>query len=67
MIINIKSYLKILHTKIQLKESIQTEQISRSHQLLSQIIISVGTVVIMYSGAEPVASQLDMKLRWCSF
>ena len=46
MIINIKSYLKKLHTKIQLTESIKTEQISWSHQLLSQIIISVDTVVI---------------------
>ena len=67
MIINIKSYLKIIHTKIRVTESIKTEQISWSHQLLTQIIISVGTVVIKYSGAEPAASQLDMKLRWCSF
>ena len=65
MIINIKSYL--IHTKIQLTESIKTKQTSWSHQLLSQNNISVVTVVIKYSGAEPVASQLDMKLRWCSF
>ena len=65
MIINIKRFSKIIHTKIQLKESIITKQTSWSHHLLSQKIISVVTVVISKSGAEPFASQLDKQVRSC--